>query len=421
MILRKSLGALVVAALLATGCALPQNSRLAHLAPHQPILEPRTNVLPPAQHLMHPGPGVDGPGPGVMLAGANGPGGVGVMQAGYMGGPGGPGCLMPCGPGGYGGAGGYGLGFPTSQIGFIGPDGMRVRWDVSANAMFDSEPLIVPGRFNFPQGAIYRLKLTDIPGYPGVELYPTLEVAPTVPRTEAYIAHNFIPFQLTDDDFKQVLSGNFVTKVIYLPDPEYQELALAGVETLVSTRLDPGVDPIVEADRRGSILAIIRLGNKDLQGGGGGNVSDTEVVQAGYWGPLPKHHPPHSLAAHVGQPTAPPPQFIAGVTVPDYGMPYCGTPIGLPGPPHIPLGVPAGLQRHQMVNETHMHIPPPTDHLKIKVAQVPGMSYPKPVKNIKIVERSMVPPVEFNQPWHISHQVVPGAEACGPECGPDCQ
>ena len=46
-----------------------------------------------------------------------------------------------------------------------------------------------------------------------------------------------------------------MTKVIYLPDPEFQELALAGVETLVSTRLDPGVDPIVEADRRGAILA----------------------------------------------------------------------------------------------------------------------------------------------------------------------
>lgn len=167
---------------------------------------------------------------------------------------------------------------------------MHVHWDVASHGMFDSEPLIVPGRFNFPQGAIYRLKITDIPGYPGVELYPTLEVAPTVPRTEAFIAHNFIPFQLTDDDFKQVLSGNFVTKVIYLPDPQYQELALAGVETLVSTRLDPGVDPIVEADRRGSILAIIRVGNKDLQSGGGAG-PEGDVVQAGYWGPIPVHHP----------------------------------------------------------------------------------------------------------------------------------
>jgi hypothetical protein len=425
MILRKSLGALLVAALLATGCALPQNSRLAHLAPHQPILEPQTNVLPPAQMLMHPGPGVDGPGPGVMLAGFHrgmGPGGLAM-------GGGGPGGGGPCGGGGgYGGYGGGPYGGMmldvTSQIGFVGPEGMRIMWDVSANGMFDSEPLIAPGRYNFPQGAIYRLKLTDIPGYPGVELYPTLEVAPTVPRTEAYIAHNFIPFQLTDDDFKQVLSGNFVTKVIYLPDPEYQELALAGVETLVSTRLDPGVDPIVEADRRGSILAIIRLGNKDLQtgggpGGGGEGVGSSDVVQAGYWGPLPIHHPPVSLAAQVGQPTAAPMQFIAGVTVPDYGMPYCGTPIGLPGPPHIPLGVPAGLQKHQMVNETHMHIPPPTDSMHIKVAQVPGLSYPKPVDHVKIVERSMVPPVVFNQPCDVAHQVVPGAE-CGDTCGPNC-
>jgi hypothetical protein len=335
-----------------------------------------------------------------------------------------------CGPGGGGwgndmalpGGAGWGMGmggYPTSQVGFIGSDGMNVRWDVGGPGLFDSEPLVEPGRYNFPQGAIYRLKLTDIPGYPGVELYPTLEVAPTVPRTEAFIAHNFIPFQLTDDDFKQVLSGNFVTKVIYLPDAEYQELALAGVETLVSTRLDPGVDPIVEADRRGSILAIIRLGNKDLQMSGAGGVAMNgggDVEPAGYWGPVPPGHPRHSIAGAVGQPTMPPPQFIAGVTAPEYGMPYCGTPIGLPGPPHIPLGVPAGLQRHVMHNKTHMHIPAPTKQVKISVKQTPGLSYPKPPSHVHITERSTVPPVEFRQPWHMSHQVVPGAECADGGC-----
>ena len=98
-----------------------------------------------------------------------------------------------------------------------------------------------------------------------MELYPTIEVAAAVPRTEAFLAHSAVPIQFTEEDFDQVLSGNFVTKVIYLPNPEYQELALAGVETLVSTRLEPGMDPIIEATRRGAILAIIRLGNKDLQ------------------------------------------------------------------------------------------------------------------------------------------------------------
>ena len=38
----------------------------------------------------------------------------------------------------------------------------------------------------------------------------------------------------------------------------------------------------------------------------------------------------------------------------------CGTPIGLPGPPHVPLGMPAGLQKHTMVNHTHVSLPEPT-------------------------------------------------------------
>src|SRR5258707_8947643 len=116
------------------------------------------------------------------------------------------------------------------------------------------------------QGYIYRLKLTDIPGRPGVTLYPTIEVAPSTPQTDAYLTHNPIPVQFTAEDFDQVVDGgNFVTKVIYLPDPKSQELAISGVETLVSTRLEPGVDPILEADKRGTILLIVRLGAIDLE------------------------------------------------------------------------------------------------------------------------------------------------------------
>ena len=55
-------------------------------------------------------------------------------------------------------------------------------------------------------------------------------------------------------------------------------MAVADVETLVSTRLDPGIDPIVEADRRGSILAIVRLGNKDLELPGADAGTDSGIV-----------------------------------------------------------------------------------------------------------------------------------------------
>ena len=317
---------------------------------------PFTRNLPPAPLLAHPGPGVDGPGPGVMAFEPTQP-------------------VPPL----------------ASQIYFVGPEGMHVTWGVSHPLAFDSEPLVCPGRYNFPQGGIYQLKLSNIPGRPGVELYPTLEVANAIPRTAAYLAHAAIPIQFGPDDFEQVLSGNFVTKVIYLPDPEFQELAVAGVETLVSTRLDPGVDPITEADNRGTILAIVRLGNKDLQlptemGGNG-----MAVVPGMGYGPT---------AANGNLPG-----YVAGYSAPQWGMPMSGTPIGLPGPPHVPLGAPAGLYKHTMVNHTWERIPEPTHRMRIDVKQRPGFSYPRPANHAWVVERNTSPSVFYRPPYGIKHQM----------------
>ena len=48
-----------------------------------------------------------------------------------------------------------------------------------------------------------------------------------------------------------------------------QDLAVvAAPAELISTRLEPGVDPIAEARRRGEILLIIRMGNIDLDAKG---------------------------------------------------------------------------------------------------------------------------------------------------------
>jgi len=152
----------------------------------------------------------------------------------------------------------------TSQVQFLGPDGIIIYYDAAMPGMFDSEPLMCPAVHNFPQGDVYRLKLSNIPSLPGRDLYPTIEIAPTFARTQAFLAHNMIPIEFTDNDFDQVAAGNFITKVVYLPNPEFQSIATAGVGTLVNTQLEPGVDPITEAENRGAILAVIRIGNKDL-------------------------------------------------------------------------------------------------------------------------------------------------------------
>ena len=315
--------------------------------------------LPPAQMLLEPGPGVGGPGPGVLNRGSYGA--SGHSTAGY-------------GPFGA-------VTQQSVQVLFDKPELMQVSWDVSSVGRYDSSPLIVPGRQNFAQGGIYRLKVTNIEGRPGMELYPTLEIGRATPRTAAYLAHAAMPIQFTQEDFDQVAAANFVTKVIYVPDPEYQELALAGVDTLVSTRLDPGVDPITEADRRGSILAIVRLGNKDLE------VPGTDPSIAAGLGVL----------GNGGQGGPDTSNYISGVTGPHYGLPYTGTSIGLPGPAHIPLGAPAGLQGQHIHNHTAHQIPGPTPKVNIHVKQTPGLSYPRPADKVFINEHHI-------RPRHVNQQ-----------------
>src|ERR1700752_4546109 len=80
--------------------------------------------LPPAARLMEPGPGVGGPGPGVLP-------------------PTLPPAVIP-------------VTMPTIQVLFARPEGMQIRFDVTGYTPFDSTPLVVPARQNFPQNGIFR-------------------------------------------------------------------------------------------------------------------------------------------------------------------------------------------------------------------------------------------------------------------------
>ena len=304
-------------------------------------------------HSPYRGYGVDGPGPGVIpetyqptslpgpagpgpMMGAEGPGPMMVgMPAPPMAAPMGP-AMRPMGP--------------TSQVNFIGLESLTINWDEKAPGTFDSEPLVCPGTHDFAQGNIYRMKLSNIPGREGKELYPTLEIAPTMARTQAFLAHNSIPIEFTDNDFDQVLSGNFITKVVYLPNPEYQGLAMAGVGTLVNTQLEPGVDPIVEASNRGAILAVIRMGNKDLRGA----VAERQRHQAMQHTMMAGA--PYQVAYPVNG-VGIPQNAISGVNIPPYGTPITKTSTGVPGPPQLPQGM-HSPNRYPVVRAEPIPAPP---------------------------------------------------------------
>jgi hypothetical protein len=192
----------------------------------------------------------------------------------------------------------------------------------------------VPGRYNFVQGGIYRLKLSNLPGRPAIDLYPTLQVMPANVRTATFLAHSTVPVAFTEEDFEQVAAGNFVVKVVYLPDPQFQDLAVAGPDEVVSTRLEPGVDPIAEATRRGSVLAVIRMGNIDLE------APNTPSLQAPPGAPfqgMPLMTPPGAVPPGMMPPGGP------GMPLPPGAIPPgAGAPLG--APPVIQLPSPTGVR-----------------------------------------------------------------------------
>jgi hypothetical protein len=165
---------------------------------------------------------------------------------------------------GIGGPGQMGASYQNQRtsIRFASPAGMKIAFQDFGNRFGDANRE-APVRYNFVQGQIYRLRLSNIPQRPGKNYYPTLEVYPSTLKTVTFLSHATVPVGFTEEDFDQANQGNLVVKVIYLPDPQFQDLAAA--EEIVSTRLEPGVDPVAEANRRGTILAIIRLGNIDLE------------------------------------------------------------------------------------------------------------------------------------------------------------
>ncbi|MSR31456.1 MAG: hypothetical protein EXR99_08125 [Gemmataceae bacterium] len=216
-----------------------------------------------------------------------------------------------------------------TEVRFAEPAGLKISWYApgpDGKPGFNAQYLEAPGRYNFLQGAIYRLKISTIPSRPGVDLYPTLEVIPSTGKTNTFLAHSAVPVSFTEEDLQQVTAGNFVVKVIYLPDPQFQDLATAGgLDEVVSSRLEPGVDPIAEAQRRGSILLIVRMGNIDLE------APNTPAMDAPPGGGMRPPVPPPGMMGNPGMGRMVPYGIMGPGAMP--GIP--GASMGMPGRPGI--------------------------------------------------------------------------------------
>jgi hypothetical protein len=112
-------------------------------------------------------------------------------------------------------------------------------------------------------GPVYRLKVTEIPNYPGVEIFPTVEVIDRLHPPPGMLLRYPIPIELTQDELELAADGSFVTRVIYVEDP-HQALPVAQRRDSEQRWVEAphGEDPLVTADRFGRPIAILRIGGR---------------------------------------------------------------------------------------------------------------------------------------------------------------
>ena len=109
-------------------------------------------------------------------------------------------------------------------------------------------------------GQVYRLRVMNIPLQPGLEVFPTIEVIDRLYAPSGYEQRFPIEVQLTLEDLRFALNGKFVTRVIYLEDPNSALPVRQGPEGQNWFELPPGRDPLAVADQLGRPVAILRLG-----------------------------------------------------------------------------------------------------------------------------------------------------------------
>lgn len=184
--------------------------------------------------------------------------------------------------GGFYAARGPSIGAYVQPVHINVPDGVGVTMPVGATFGQSSNDLMVGLKI----GDVHRFRLTGIAEHEGEELYPTIEVIDrTYPPPGLQLKYP-IRVDIDQDDLRAALTGQMVTRVIYLEDTEAaSQLAQRAAP---ERPLDVAVyqDPLDVADELGRPVAILRLGSLTPP-------SHPELLAGFYFG-FPIYYPIHA-------------------------------------------------------------------------------------------------------------------------------
>ncbi|MEX0718938.1 MAG: hypothetical protein WD066_20255 [Planctomycetaceae bacterium] len=140
-----------------------------------------------------------------------------------------------------------------------------------------AEPVVVeaPGIVTLNLAHVYRLRIAEMPEFPGVELYPSIELVDRLHPPQGQENRFPLPVEFHEEEIEAALAGNLVTKVVYLEQPQLARIE--GEEPSIPVADVPNaINLFAAADLRGRPLAIIRLGSRVPEGPGmgpGGNAA----------------------------------------------------------------------------------------------------------------------------------------------------
>jgi hypothetical protein len=139
------------------------------------------------------------------------------------------------------------------------PEGVLISLAVDGNF---TQPRKTPLKAGMLIGQVYRLRVMNIPHREGLEIFPTIEVIDRLYPPAGQELRFAIPVQLTREEIEMALAGKFVTRVIYLEDPDYALPTSEGPQGQSWYQVGPGSDPLAMADSLGRPVAILRLGGR---------------------------------------------------------------------------------------------------------------------------------------------------------------
>jgi len=111
-------------------------------------------------------------------------------------------------------------------------------------------------------GPVYRFRVTEIPDHPGREVFPTVELVDRLYPPPGQRLRFPIPIELTLEELVSATEGRFITRVIYLEDPDLAPAIARKNQEQPWIEARPGEDPLVVADHLGRPMAILRLGGR---------------------------------------------------------------------------------------------------------------------------------------------------------------